>query len=85
MHSALDRVILGIWRTEQAPQDFKQDILLHIPKKEDASLRSNYRTIALQSIAGKAYANVLSACFSQQLVKGLLDKQCGFRASGSAV
>ncbi len=28
VHSALYRVILGIWRTEQAPQDFKQDILL---------------------------------------------------------
>lgn len=61
VHAALYRVILGIWRTEQAPQDFKQDILLPIPKKGDASLCSNYRTIALQSIAGKAYANVLSA------------------------
>ena len=47
VHSALYRVILGIWRTEQAPQDFKQDILLPIPKKGDASLCSNYRTIAL--------------------------------------
>jgi len=43
VHSALYRVILGISRTEQAPQDFKQDILLPIPKKGDASLCSNYR------------------------------------------
>ena len=67
VHPALYRIILGIWRTEQATQDFKQDILLPIPKKGDASLCSNYCTIALQSIAGKAYAEVLSACLSEWL------------------
>ena len=45
VHLALHRVVLGIWRTEQAPPDFKQDILLPIPKKGDASLCSNYHTI----------------------------------------
>ncbi len=87
MHAALYRFILGIWRTEQAPQDFKQDILLPIPKKGDASLCScsNYRTIALQSIAGKAYANVLSARLSEWLADHLLDEQCGFRPSRSTV
>ncbi len=85
LHSALYRVILGIWRTEQAPQDFKHDILLPIPKKGDASLCSNYRTVALQSIAGKAYANVLSARLSQWLADNLLDEQCGFRPSRSNV
>ncbi len=44
VHAALYRVILGIWRREQAPQDFKRDILLPMPKKGDASLCSNYRT-----------------------------------------
>ena len=81
VHAALYRVILGIWRTKQAPQDFKQDILLPIPKKGDASLCSNPRTIALQSIAGKAYANVLSARLSEWLANNLLDEQCGFKPS----
>ena len=85
VHAALYRVILGIWRTEQAPQDFKQDILLPIPKKGDASLCSNYRTIALQSIAGKAYANMLSAHRSEWLADNLLDEQCRFRPSRSTV
>ena len=68
VHLALHKVILGIWRTEQAPPDFKQDILLSVPKKGDASLCSNYRTIALQSIAGETYANVLSARLSEQTI-----------------
>ena len=85
VHSALYRVILGIWRTQQDPQDFKQDILLPINKKGDASLCSNYRTIALQSIAGKAYANVLSARLSQWLANNLLDEPCGSISSRSTV
>ena len=60
-------------------------MLLPIPKKGDAFLRSNYRTIALHSIAGKAYANVLSACLSQWLSENLLDEQCGFRPSRTTV
>ncbi len=43
------------------------------------------RTIALQSIAGKAYANVLSARLSKWLADNLLDEQCGFRPSRSTV
>ena len=66
MHPALHRVVLAIWPTEQAPQDSQQDILLPIPKKGDASLCSNHRTIALQSIASKAY-NILSARLSDWL------------------
>ena len=62
VHSVLYNVILSIWRTDQAPQDFKQDI---IPMEGDDSLCSNYCTIALQSIAGKAYANLLSARISE--------------------
>ena len=85
VHAALYRVILGIWRIEQAPQDFKQDKLLPIPKKGDASLCSHYHTIALQSIPGKAYANVLSARLSEWLADNLLDEQCGFRPSRSTV
>ena len=41
VHLALHRLFLGIWRAEAAPNHFKQDILI---------------TIALQSIAPKAYA-----------------------------
>ena len=42
-------------------------------------------TIALQSIAGIAYASVLSARLSQWLADNLLDEQCGFRPSRNTV
>ena len=66
-HMAMHRLILGIWRTEAASQDFKRDILIPIPKKGDSSLCSNYRTIALQSIPAKVYANVIRARLSEHL------------------
>ena len=83
VHLAMHRLILGIWRTEAAPQDFKQDILIPIPKKGDSSLCSNYRTIALQSIAAKAYANVLRARLSEHLGSQVLEQQSGFRPDRS--
>ncbi len=50
--------ILGIWRTRKAPAaDFKQDILITVSKKGDIFL---CYSIALLSIPGKIYANVLS-------------------------
>lgn len=69
--------------TKQAPPDFKQDTLLPIPKKGDASLCSNYRTIALQSIAGKA--SMLSARLSKWLADNLLNELCGFRPNRSTM
>ena len=83
VHSAIYRAVLGIWRTEQAPQDFKQGMLLQIPKKGNASLCSNYRTITLQSIAGKAYANVLSARLSQWLSETCLTSNAGSDQAGA--
>ena len=78
----MHRIILGNWRTESAPQDYKQDIL-GIPKKGDSSLCTNYRTIALQSIAAKAYANVLRARLCQHFGDQLLEQQYGFRPDRS--
>ena len=83
VHTAVYHVILGIWRSEAAPADFKQDILIPIAKKGDSSLCSNYRTIALQPIAAKAYANVLRARLFECLGDQLLEQQYGFRPDRS--
>ena len=83
VHLATHRLILDIGRTECAPQDFKQDILSPIPKKSDSSLCANYRTVALQSIAAKAYASVLRARLCQHIGGQLFEQQYGFRPDRS--
>ncbi len=83
VHLALHRLFLGIWRTEAAPKHFKQDVLIPIAKEGDSSLCAKHRTIALQSIAAKAYANVLRARLSECLGNQLLEQHYGFRPDRS--
>ena len=83
VHTALHRIILGAWRSESAPADFKQDIVIPIPKKGDSSDCSAYRTIVLQSMAGKAYAQLIRARLKDWLQQQLLEPQYGFRPDRS--
>ena len=47
----LHSVCQQIWKTQQWPQDWKRSIFILIPKKGNAKECSNYRTIALISLA----------------------------------
>ena len=55
----LHLVYQQIWKTQQWPQDCKRSVFIPIPKKGNAKVCSNYRTIALISHASK----VSSLCF----------------------
>ena len=83
VHSALYDVILAAWRSESAPADFKQDVVVPIPKKGDSTDCSAYRTIVLQSMAGKAYAQLIRARLKDWLQQQLLEPQYGFRPDRS--
>ncbi|VDP44744.1 unnamed protein product [Schistosoma curassoni] len=48
-----------IWDEEQVPTDWKEGLLIKIPKKDDLSKCDNYRGITLLSIPGKAFNRVL--------------------------
>jgi len=36
-----------VWKTQQWPQDWKRSVFIPIPKKGNAKISSNYRTITL--------------------------------------
>ncbi|VDP10897.1 unnamed protein product [Schistosoma margrebowiei] len=48
-----------IWDEEQVPKDWKEGLLIKIPKKGDLSRCVNYRGITLLSIPGKVCKRVL--------------------------
>ncbi|VDP58698.1 unnamed protein product [Schistosoma curassoni] len=48
-----------IWNEEQVPKDWKEKLLIKIPKKGDLSKCDNYSGITLLSIPGKAFNRVL--------------------------
>ena len=68
-----------IWKTQQWPQDWKRSVFIPIPKKGNAEECSNYRTIALISLARKVMLKILQARLQQCMNHELSDVQAGFR------
>ena len=68
-----------IWKTLQWPQGWKSSIFISIPKKGNAKVCSNYRTIALISHASKVIPQILQARLQQYVNCELPDAQTCFR------
>ena len=68
-----------IWKTKQWPQDWKRSVFIPIPKKGNAKECSNYRTIALISLASKVMLKILQARLQQYVNCDPPDVQVGFR------
>ena len=72
---ALHSICQQIWKTQQWPQDWKRLVFIPIPKKGNAKERSNYRTIAFISHAGKVMLKILQARLQQHVNLELPDVQ----------
>ena len=75
----LHSICQQIWKTQQWPQDWKMSVFIPIPKKGNAKECSNYRTIALISLASKAMLKILQVRLQQYVNCELPDVQAGFR------
>ena len=69
-------IITESWNNETLPKDLRDG-----KRKGDRHECSNYRGIALLSIAGKLYANILVMRLQSLSEKHLPESQCGFRPS----
>ena len=58
-----------IWKTQQWPQDRKKSVFIPIPKKGNAKECSNYRTIALISLASKVMLKILQVRVQQYMYR----------------
>ena len=63
----LHSICQQIWKTQQWPQDWKRSVFIPIPKKGNAKVCSNYRTIALISHASKVMLKILQATLQQYM------------------
>ena len=70
---------MGIWKTQQWPQDWKRSVFILNPKKGNAEECSNYHTIALISHTSKVMLKILQARLQQYVNHELPDDQAGFR------
>ena len=75
----LHSICQQIWKTQQWPQDWKRSVFIQIPRKGNAKECSNYRIIALISLASKVTLKILQARLQQYVNQELPDVQAGLR------
>ena len=79
----LHGLLTKIWEQECIPSEWKEGILVKIPKKGDLSLCKNYREIMLLPTAGKVLNRIILDRMRDALDERLRENQAGFRPSKS--
>ncbi|VDO92245.1 unnamed protein product [Schistosoma mattheei] len=74
-----------IWDEEQVPTDWKEGLLIKIPKKGDLTKCRNYRRITLLSIPGKVFHTILLNRMKDCVDAQLRNPQAGFRKDRSCI
>ena len=69
-----------VWRNECVPQEWKDALIVPIPKKGDLSCCDNWRGISLLDVGGKLFTKVLQKRLQKIAEEVLPDSQCGFRS-----
>jgi hypothetical protein len=68
-----------IWEEENTPEEWKEGILIKLPKKGDLRDCNNYREIILRSVPGKVLSRILLERLKEAVDPKLRDHQAGFR------
>nr|KAG5708163.1 hypothetical protein BaRGS_002899 [Batillaria attramentaria] len=72
-----------IWEKEEVPAQWKEGIVIKLPKKGDLRDYSNYRGIMLLSVPGKVLNRILLERMREAVDPMLRDQQVGFRRNRS--
>nr|KAG5700724.1 hypothetical protein BaRGS_029089 [Batillaria attramentaria] len=72
-----------IWEKEEVPAQWKEGIVIKLPKKGDLRDCSNYRGIMLLSVPGKVLNRILLERIREAVDPMLRDQQAGFRRNRS--
>ena len=72
-----------IWEKEEVPAQWKEGIIIKLPKKGDLRDCSNYRGIMLLSTPGKVLNRILLERMKEAVDPKLRDQQAGFRQNRS--
>ncbi|XP_075316757.1 uncharacterized protein LOC142376932 [Odontesthes bonariensis] len=79
LHSLFSR----IWEEEQVPLEWREGILVKLPKKGDLGNCNNYRGIMLLSTAGKVFNRIVLERMRDVVDVKLRDEQAGFQKNSS--
>ena len=72
-----------VWKLEQVPKDWKDGIIIPLPKKGDLKDCNNWRGIALLSVPGKVMSGIILERIKAAIDCSLRQQQAGFRKGRS--
>ena len=78
LHQALHQVLLDMWQSQSVVAEWRNAVVVPIPKKGDIRVCDNWRGISLLDVAGKVFARVLQDRLRAVVEEVLPDSQCGF-------
>ena len=79
----LHALVTKIWEKEDVPEQWKEGLIIKIPKKGDLNECDNYRGIMLLSVPGKVLNRFLLERMKDAVDLTLRDNQAGFRKNRS--
>ena len=74
-----------VWMEGRVPEEWRDAILISIPKKGDLSYCDTWRGISLLDTVGKLFAKVIQARLQSVVEDALTDSQCGFRSGRGCI
>ena len=74
-----------IWQKEMFPEEWKEGIIIKVPKKGDLSQCKNWQGITLLAVISKIFNKNILERIKYSLEMGLRKEQAGFRHNRSCV
>lgn len=79
----LTTLLNDCWHMERVPNDWRQGVIVKLPKKGNLADCNNWRGITLLSVPGKVFCLVLLKRILRAVDQALRDEQAGFRSGRS--
>ena len=67
-----------VWSEQHVPKEWRDALLVPIPKKGDLTQCDNWRGISLLDVTGKIFAKIIQSRLQNVAEEVLPDSQCGF-------
>jgi len=74
-----------IWQTETFPKEWKEGIIVKVPKEGDLSQCRNWRGVTLLAVISKIFNKVILERIKNSLEMGLQKEQAGFHQNRSRI
>ena len=77
--SEMEKLFRVVWESEDVPEEWKQGLIVKLPKKGDLTICGNWRGLTLMSVPAKCFGKCLLLRIRDAVDRRLRREQAGFR------